>query len=457
MTPFATVLLLVWPLLVLMIGSMYRGVKGITIAYVTAYLLLPSGAIPISGLPNYSKLTATAIGAVMIALLYDRGELSAFRFKWFDIPILVWCILPPVTAMRIGDGMYESLSSMYDHVHDWAAPYFIGRIYFSNSTALSLFGRAIVVGCLLYVPALVYELRMGPTIQQTVYGFAQQWHGLRYGGFRPYVFLGRALECGMFLSIGSLAAVWLFRKGMLPRVLGLPGALAVGILLIITVLEKTTGALLLMCLGFTILAAMRVTRSKWPLWLWILVPPIYVETRASQTWHAQELINFAGIFGEDRAQSVEYRITCEDEVIEKTAGKQPWGWSRFGGRWRKFNERGEPTTRTDGRWMITLGCLGYFGVTTWLIVCLLPAILLLRRFRVAEILSPECAGITIFAIAMVLWCIDGLMNAMYNPLYLLAAGGVNGLTRSKWEREWASEVPAELDTPSTLESVSTSL
>ena len=44
-------------------------------------------------------MNAIALGLLAGSLLYDRGRWLSVRPRWFDLPILVWCFSPLVTAV----------------------------------------------------------------------------------------------------------------------------------------------------------------------------------------------------------------------------------------------------------------------------------------------------------------------------------------------------------------------
>ena len=73
------------------------------------------------------------------------------------------------------------------------------------------FFKLIVLAGLLYSALIVFEIRMSPQLHKWVYGFFPHTWGqqVRYGGFRPVVFLGHGLWVSMFTVIVIGAAVTL--------------------------------------------------------------------------------------------------------------------------------------------------------------------------------------------------------------------------------------------------------
>ena len=62
MTPIAYLALLGWVPLVVVMFAIFPSRQAATIAVIGAWLMLPPYAIPISGLPDYSKNMAATVG-----------------------------------------------------------------------------------------------------------------------------------------------------------------------------------------------------------------------------------------------------------------------------------------------------------------------------------------------------------------------------------------------------------
>jgi O-antigen ligase len=134
----------------------------------------------------------------------------------------------------------------------------------------------------------------------------------------------------------------------------------------------------------------------------------------------------AEMINEERADSIEGRLENEDMLIEK-ASLRPWfGWGGWGG-WRVYDPKtGEDITVSDGMWVIALGEKGMVGLVSVTAVVLLPFALFLRRVP-ARYWSTAAGGApAALALLLMLYSIDNLFNAMLNPIYLLAAGGLSG-------------------------------
>src|SRR4051812_38956325 len=57
------------------------------------YNLMPEAPSAISlGFFKLTKVNATTVGVLFAALVFDAARVKAFRLRWFDAPMLAWCI-----------------------------------------------------------------------------------------------------------------------------------------------------------------------------------------------------------------------------------------------------------------------------------------------------------------------------------------------------------------------------
>src|SRR6185295_8899586 len=203
------------------------------------------------------------------------------------------------------------------------------------------------------------------------------------GGWRPVVFMSHGLEVGMWMTAATLCGAWLWITGAVKKLFNISMAWLVPPLFVTAVLCKSTGALVLMVVGFLALMATRWPRTKGALLLLIIAPLCYIGGRATSAWDGGELVSAARIVGDERAQSLEYRFFAED-LLARHAMKQPvFGWGGWGrNRSSKFNEL-EPIVHVDGLWIITFGTYGVVGLAGLLGTFLLPPLILICRLKTA--------------------------------------------------------------------------
>jgi O-antigen ligase len=80
----------------------------------------------------------------------------------------------------------------------------------------------------------------------------------------------------------------------------------------------------------------------------------------------------------------------------------------------------------DGMWIIALGRYGLVGLCGVTLMFLLPGWLIVRRLRRSEMRAPGAGVWVTLTIIPSIYAMDNLLNAMLNPLFMLAAGAVSG-------------------------------
>src|SRR4051812_9792606 len=71
-------------------------------SFLLAWLFLPMAGYKLSGLPDYTKMSATVMGVLMGAALFDTARLLSFRPRWIDIPMFVFITSPCLTSYLTG-------------------------------------------------------------------------------------------------------------------------------------------------------------------------------------------------------------------------------------------------------------------------------------------------------------------------------------------------------------------
>jgi hypothetical protein len=414
-----------WLPVVILIFRELRGYRAIAFAYVTAWLFLPSAKFPVRGLPDYDKVTATSLGIFMAAVLLEPQRLLSLRPRWYDLPMAVLCLCPLVSAFTNGLGLWHGISQSMDNAWAFGIPYVLGRIYFNSFKAFRALARAIVIGGLIYVPFCLVEIRMSPQFYLWVYGYRPRaFNSFRYGGWRPNVFLEEGLELGMWMTVASLMGIWLWYSGAFKKLWGIPGGVLVTVLLMTTVLCRSTGGLLLLVAGTGTLLCMRLIRSPWPALLLLLIPPVYVGLRATATYDGIHVVQLARhSVNEERARSLQFRLDNETIVVKHTWDALVWGWGGFG-RGHVHDEYGKSQVVMDGLWLLTFSYYGLVGlISLYLTLLMCPGIACFRFGRQGWAFE-EVAPVLALAVGLILFAIDSLLNAMLNPIYPLALGGL---------------------------------
>lgn len=400
--------------------------KGILAAYLAGWLFLPQASYEVAGLPDYTRMTAVNGALLLFLLMIDGRTLLSQRPRWFDLPMLVWCLCPIPTSVTNDLGVYDGLSGALEQLLAWGVPYWIGRCYFNDWASVRLLAIAVFIGGLIYVPLCLFEIRMSPQLHRWVYGYHRAWGGERLGGYRPAVFLNTGLELGLWMSATALVGIWLWRTRALRELWGVPAGVLSGGLFVTTVLCRSLGSLALLLAALAALSLLWATRWRWVALAFFLLPAAYVAARAPQVWSPQRVVGLVESFDAERARSLASRLN-QEEVLTARAWQQPWfGWGGYG-RNRVLNEFGVSSTVTDALWLITFGIYGLTGLAALGLALALPGLLLWQRLRVDEWWSPVTGPAVALAFAATLYALDGLMNAMLNPIYHLMLGAVTSV------------------------------
>ncbi|NQZ70439.1 MAG: hypothetical protein HRT89_20495 [Lentisphaeria bacterium] len=270
---------------------------------------------------------------------------------------------------------------------------------------------------------------MSPRLHKIIYGFHPHNFGQtrRWGGWRPVVFMEHGLMVGMWMSTACLAGWHLLRTGQLSKLLHKQGLLVVLCLFAVTILCKSTGALLLLILGLFTLRIAIQWKKRFPLVIISLLPVCYIILRISGLWTAQDsseiLLKY---LPEERVESLIFRFDNEDILMAKAKLQPYFGW----GRWRRsfvYNESGKASV-PDGMWILIFGQNGYIGLIALFMALLLPQLLALRRYPPASWEKNPNVKVAISLILLLgLFTIDGLLNNMYNPMATVISGGLASL------------------------------
>lgn len=423
---FGRVLLMAWPVLSLGFFVFFPPRRALLLSLFGGWMFLPVARLEIPGMPDYGRAHAIAIGALLGVALFDPHKLLRLNVRWFDLPIVGWCLSAGAASLANGLGSYDAASVTLHRIVTWGVCYLLGRIYFSDYAGLVALAKALFAGGLVYAPLCLLEIRLSPQLHTWIYGFHQHSFGqaARGDAWRPVVFMEHGLAVGLWMALAALAGLWLWKSKRLPAsILGVPSGVAVVALAVVAVLCRSTGALALLVAGVAVLAARR-TWAPALVGLLLVAPFLYIGLRASALWSGQNLVDLVAEVSPTRAESLSYRLRAEDLLVEH-ALRQPFlGWGGYGrNRPIAFDASAVPMA-TDGFWIIAFGQCGVFGLASALALLLLgPAVLWFR-------LPPEgwgadrLAPVAVAALVLALFMIDCLFNAMMNPLFCLFAGGL---------------------------------
>jgi O-antigen ligase len=233
------------------------------------------------------------------------------------------------------------------------------------------------------------------------------------------------------MTAATLIGGWMWYTGDLPELhlgpIRIRPLYTVGMLAVTALLCKSSGAIGLGVVGAAVLFLTVTFRTRLFLAAVLLLPAGYVYARVWAGWTGMEMAEVLGeYFDRERSASVIFRLENEKLLIGRAMESPIFGWGGWG-RARVYDEEGRDVTVTDGLWILAFGDRGMVGLVSLGAVLALPANRVLRRYP-PRLWARAPYGVgAVLAVNLALFFIDGIANAMINPVFLLSAGGLNGL------------------------------
>jgi hypothetical protein len=420
-----------WLVAALVLFALLPARRAVIAGVIFAWLFLPVATYNLNFIPDFNKEHATIYGLILGILIFDPNRLFHYKPKWIDLFILIFIFVHVPTSIVNGLGPYDGLTQAFNRLLRWGVPFFIGRLYFSDVRAMRDLISWVVLGGLIYMPLCLYEVRMSPQLHRFFYGYYPQSfaQAIRYGGFRPMVFMEHGLMVGMWMAVATLCALGLWRLCHVRTFYRMPMGLIVAALFVTTILCKSTGASLLLIIGSVIILSAGWMRPHYAIIGLALLCVGFVSLRASGIWSGQGLVPVVEtVLSSDRAGSLQYRLDHEKMLLEKAQAQPILGWGGWG-RSRVFSDSGEDIATSDSMWIIIFGANGLVGLFGAIGGILAPVFMLPRKIRPRFWSHPGLAPAMIIALILTLWMIDNLFNDMPQPVFFVMMGGLAGMGR----------------------------
>ena len=239
-----------WILVVFTLFAMLPPRCAMVASAIAGWLVLPPTGFDLPGLPTYDKTVAVTLSILLATAVFDLRRWFAFRPRWFDVPICVWCLAAFCSSISNDLGIYDGVAAVFRQMTSWLFPYLVGRLYITDFDSVRELAIGMIIGGVCLIPACLFEARMSPLLLPMVYGM-RGYEGVRFGGYRPHVFFSTGLELGLWMNAVVLIAIWLWRAGQLKQLWGLPGGLVTAMLVITALVARSTGATVLLIFGLT--------------------------------------------------------------------------------------------------------------------------------------------------------------------------------------------------------------
>ena len=443
MSAQARLILLLWLPIVFVILISFKPRTAIIISYIVGILFLPkSVGINVPGLATYAEDKATSY-AILVGLFFltARGMVSSkslieYTPKWLDLPVILAFVVSPMASSLSNDlGANDAIKEAAEVVFLLGVPYFLGRIYINNLSGIRELSINIIKGGIIYIPLCLYEIRSGPFLHSSIYGYFAHSSGIfqamRWGGWRPMVFMQHGLVLAMWMTSSTIIAVWLWKTKTFKTIWQIPKTWIVAALLVAMVLIKSTGAYgYIVFIIISILVA-RLFKLNITIWLLIFLIVFYLGGRVSGRLSEKAISSLsASIFPEDRSQSLVFRLDNEEILTYKALQRPIFGWGGWG-RSRVSRENWDggqvDASVVDSFWVYTLGTGGLFGLITLYLFLLMPVVLFLLRYPVITWFEANIAPAAALMAVLVVFTWDTMFNAAVLAIFPLICGSLSSI------------------------------
>ena len=418
-----------FPVAILLFSKMVPR-RAMIVGVIGATMFLPMGTVELPLIAG-RKDTLCNLALFIAVLIMDPSRIMAFRARWMDFPIILLCLGPFASAMLNGLPPYNAFAASLATFLSWGVPYILGRIYLGDLRSFWQMAWGIFIGGLIYAPGCIFEMAFSPISHQLVYGvpaFEDFQQSIRLGGYRPVMFMQHGLMVSTFMCAASTIGIWLWWNKASKPIFRLPAWLPILFVTLVALACKSAGALMLMAVAFAVLILSRLTGKSIFVYILIFVAPIYILARTVGGWTGDNAVIMATQYIDlDHGGSLQVRFQNENVLVERGMVKPMFGWGPNGDFLLKV-DFGRITSIPDGLWVIAFGSSGLVGLAALFGMLLVPVFMFVRRFPVRTWSHPAMAAPAVLAVFIPTFAIDCLMNAMINPAWIVALGGLGTLS-----------------------------
>ena len=428
---FAQLAVLCWPILSILL---YRRFSALTATFWTifgAYMFLPLGVsfeFPI--IPNFNKYNVAAysslLGCCVIKRLRFRFLPGATGARTLVIIGLIASTLtvftnfePVFTGATVKPGLVpkDTLSMTFQTAFT-LLPFILGAMLVKDLSDSIKVLRLIAIAGLIYSPLMIIEVLLSPQLHTWIYGFfprsfSQQ---IRFGGYRPVVFMGHGLLVANFSVVVLIAITGLWKAKQ--KILPVPNFICVVYALFILIVCKSVGAWLLGFLGLAILTFLPARIAAYTAYTLACIVFFYPLLAINNYVPYDSLLELAAKFGPDKVGSLAFRFENEEILLAHGQDKFLFGWGA------SARNRVDDAV-TDGFWIITFTKFGLLGYLVFLGLPMLAVRNGRETVRQSKSrLEKQIAAIFSLMIAMIM--IDQIPNASQQNWVYFIYGAATG-------------------------------
>lgn len=446
----ATLALASWPLVTVVLFKKLPPGRAVIATLLAGYLFLPEqpAAFDFPLIPPLTKHTLPALSALVMWYWHYSRDFRPMPRSPVTIALLLLFIFSPVLTALLNRSpvFWGNFSIQGMSIRDGIAfviqqvllvlPFLLARRFLSRADDQRDLMVAFMIGGLVYSLPMLIEVRLSPQLNLWIYGYYQHDFGqtIRFGGFRPMVFLYHGIWAAFYLLMAIVAAFALWKTNsvkpnwqMLAVALYLTGVL---------VLAKSLGAWLFAAVLIPVIV---FCGMRWQMRLAVCIAAFaiaYPALKGVGLVPETQILALAESIDPDRAASLEFRFTNENRLLERAEAKPLFGWGNYDRNQIMNPSNGMIETITDGRWIILIGQLGWLGFLAEFGLLVTPVFFLWRETRYRD---PSDYSLLIAPMSLLLAVnvFDMLPNATLTPLTWLMAGALTGYAETLRENRGA--------------------
>lgn len=435
---FAYMMLVLWPLFSWQLWRRIDPARALVWTVLGGYLFMPPmTAINFPIIPDLDKISIPNLTALCAAIYVRKDKIQFLpEGKIGRVLIVLYVLSPFATVLTNGDPLYFAMSFVQGmRIYDSVAavtyqaidllPFILARHYLGSPQGNRAVLEALVLAGLIYSVPMLIEVRLSPQINVWIYGFFQHDFAqtIRQGGFRPVVFLPHGLWVAFFALMCLLAAMIRLREvrpDARPKALGVMLYLAV-----VLFFCKSVGPMVFAaCMSpLLLLTSWRTQLRVAAILAGIVV--LYPMLRGANLVPVDQIVAFADQFSSDRADSLQFRIDNENQLLARAQERVLFGWGGYGRAFLHNPLTGEMTSIADGFWVIVMGTYGWLGYIAEFGLTALPLLALGRQAFAKQVVPANryTAGLALILAANM---VDLIPNATHIPFTWLMAGALLG-------------------------------
>ncbi|AGT10175.1 O-antigen ligase family protein [Paracoccus aminophilus] len=440
MSPQALLMLMIWPVVTGILFSRLPLQKAIVWTILGGYLVLPPLAvIPLPLGPGLDKAAIPALSAWLFTLASkDKAALDPPPRLVGVIGFLLLCAVlsPLLTGLTNRDALVDEVSvrpgvtltgSMMDAlmVFPQLLPFWLAYRYLSNPEGAKVLVKAFVSALLTYSVLMILEVRLSPQMNVWVYGYFQHdfVQTMRYGGYRPIVFLEHPLWVAFITLTALVCAIATTRVKRNRKWYGISGYLGMMLLMC-----KSAGVILQFGLALPFLWFARPRRMVALAALLGTLVCAYPVLRAQPWMPIEKIVDTTLQADQDRGQSLAFRLRNETMLLERAKERPYFGWGGWGRALLLDADGTRYLTIPDGAWIVILGARGLLGFIAQFGLMLVPLFMLWRSWPKGGPMQISHEQMNLAAVALIIGLnmVDLIPNATLTPNTWMMAGLVAG-------------------------------